>query len=884
MAKLPIYTQQYTVSTRRADADDFGAMEGRALQNLGAGLGDLGLKLQAKKEQDDMSKARRDASDLELRLYEEKLRMRQSIREGGEGHSEEFEEYMDSEWENLSRQYSGKAKDYLQESHSKSRLSHMPQELEFEATARVTDLVSKEEDIRDREQNLAYLDPTALPDLIERSRERSASYAVDPRTGYGIPQEQLEEMNRKHERELQINTILGELFRAETVEQVNEITSRLEAMQNGRSAIDTAVDAIIGVESGGRHDAQNPLSSARGTGQFIESTWREMIRKYRPDLIEGRTDEEILALRDNPYISRQMTEGYARENAEVLENANLPVTDLNLYTLHHFGAGGVKVIKASPDTKISSLLSNREMEANPYLKGKTVGQVRQNHRERLAHYGGGEVDAAGKFLPRDFQYAFAASERKIAKIERDNAINASAQVKRIGVATDDYVNHLTYGGLPERPDALSDSAIREAYGRTGDEEDIEAGEELIRDIARYERGSEYASIMTKGTVEEIAAMQDDVASLMDNPILDNRDKRAVQEMVVRAYNKRIKDLEDAPADYVLKHSDLVRENYEKYRNTEDPAERQMALKTYFDSLLQTQRDMGVLDSNLRVLTEPLITYYKDMLVDSRATGEEMYQAVMQMRYETGEYFSNALFDLYAAKAAPVGLSAIAEIPNDRIAQDVAIALKQRSQNIKDFNLTEKDFSTISYLADYNKSLGRNVFRDIGMEFTDTLAATDALSIKYLADGDSDAQKNAYVNVVGSRYEFADVFLINSQMIRVPLTSGIPASRVQDALIGLTNNFGELYSDQIAWEAFSDDLSMERRKEQVISSIEAQAPRFITAPDDSGIVIVTRGNDVVMNNDGGMFVIPWNELADYSVRRAAEARERADNMPQMKEAY
>jgi len=93
-----------------------------------------------------------------------------------------------------------------------------------------------------------------------------------------------------------------------------------------RSTAQAFTDQIITVESGGNPTAQNPNSSARGLGQFIGSTWISMMRKYRPDLAEGKTTAELLALRDNPVLSRQMTTNYAAENLQALGRQGLPTT------------------------------------------------------------------------------------------------------------------------------------------------------------------------------------------------------------------------------------------------------------------------------------------------------------------------------------------------------------------------------------------------------------------------------------------------------------------------------------------------------------------------------------------------------------------------------
>ncbi len=79
------------------------------------------------------------------------------------------------------------------------------------------------------------------------------------------------------------------------------------------SAVETLTDRIINVESGGSATAKNPLSTAVGAGQFITTTWLRMIKTYRPDLAASMTDDQILNLRVDPTLSREMVENLARE-------------------------------------------------------------------------------------------------------------------------------------------------------------------------------------------------------------------------------------------------------------------------------------------------------------------------------------------------------------------------------------------------------------------------------------------------------------------------------------------------------------------------------------------------------------------------------------------
>jgi murein DD-endopeptidase MepM/ murein hydrolase activator NlpD len=141
-------------------------------------------------------------------------------------------------------------------------------------------------------------------------------------------------------------------------------------------AVDVLVRRITVIESHNDCNAHNPLSTAVGLGQFIESTWLRIIRDHRPDLAEGRSRAEILALRTVCDIAREMTTALARENAAAIRSRGFTVTPGNLYLAHFLGPGGAIVaLAAAPDTPIGQLFGAGVVNANPFLSGHTASWV-----------------------------------------------------------------------------------------------------------------------------------------------------------------------------------------------------------------------------------------------------------------------------------------------------------------------------------------------------------------------------------------------------------------------------------------------------------------------------------------------------------------------------
>lgn len=153
-------------------------------------------------------------------------------------------------------------------------------------------------------------------------------------------------------------------------------TVTVVAVATDDSAIELLTNRIVHVESGGSATAKNPLSSATGLGQFISKTWLRMMSTYRPDLARSLSTEELLALRYDPTISREMVRNLAREGEAYLKVRGHQITAGRLYLCHFLGMEGAnQVLSASGDAMLMDVLGASVIKANPFLTGKNASYV-----------------------------------------------------------------------------------------------------------------------------------------------------------------------------------------------------------------------------------------------------------------------------------------------------------------------------------------------------------------------------------------------------------------------------------------------------------------------------------------------------------------------------
>ena len=119
---------------------------------------------------------------------------------------------------------------------------------------------------------------------------------------------------------------------------------RRDAHLNGGSidkiAVRALVERIIAIQSNGNPNAKNKRSSATGAGQFLDDTWLEAIRRHRRDLMQGRSDKEVLELRRDAELAREIVTRLVEQYATMLSKRRLPITPGSLYLTYFAGPAG----------------------------------------------------------------------------------------------------------------------------------------------------------------------------------------------------------------------------------------------------------------------------------------------------------------------------------------------------------------------------------------------------------------------------------------------------------------------------------------------------------------------------------------------------------------
>ena len=154
-----------------------------------------------------------------------------------------------------------------------------------------------------------------------------------------------------------------------------------------KSVSDETLNCVITIESAGRPTIKASTSSALGLGQFLNTTWLNVVRKHRPDIFGANTETAVLKMRTNPSFAVEMLARFTEDNQRIV---GMRCSGGDLYLAHFLGAGAAqKVYAADPGQPVEPLVGLAAVRANrSILAGKTCGQVRAWAAKRMAQSSG----------------------------------------------------------------------------------------------------------------------------------------------------------------------------------------------------------------------------------------------------------------------------------------------------------------------------------------------------------------------------------------------------------------------------------------------------------------------------------------------------------------
>lgn len=231
----------------------------------------------------------------------------------------------------------------------------------FHGTAK-TELAKADDDIEAMRQ-AALRDPSSAPTVLAAVKDRMdtlvANKWIDPVAAH------------KYIKQFDEKYAIGKVSMLPPEQQIR-------MLQEPTRDKESWLDRTGGVENAsGNPKERSKTSSAMGNFQFIKSTWLETLKNHRPDIAEGRSDAQLLELRGDPSLSREMAGHLYDANSAALKNAGLEATAGNLYLAHFAGAqGAINLLKAKPGTPAVDVLGQEAVDANrAVLSGKTAGSI-----------------------------------------------------------------------------------------------------------------------------------------------------------------------------------------------------------------------------------------------------------------------------------------------------------------------------------------------------------------------------------------------------------------------------------------------------------------------------------------------------------------------------
>lgn len=631
--------------------------------------------------------------------------------------------------------------------------------------------------------------------------------------------------------------------------RMEDAVARLRGEPGSEAAV---TDGIVRVEGRGR----NPRSSAAGVGQFTDETWLAIVKAKRPQLAEGRSDAEVLALRADDKLGWEMTDALRRDNKAYLAKKGADTSAGAQYLAHFLGpAGAVAVLKAPADEPVADVLSKAlgkkraaaMIAANPeVLGGQLTGSVAAWAGRTM---GGGDIYDVLRLDPVARQEMVA---RGTAEIERRHVKD---QVAFGGRVEDIEAEVLSTGQVSQ---ALSRSQFVAAYGP----------ERGLRRFQQYEERVELGRTLAAMKTMPAADRRRAVESLRPQAAAEGFAlKQKAYEIAWRASAEIDRQLAQDPAAFAVTQLPVAKEAYGKLSATladdsASPADRRAAAETYARSVDAELARIGVPAVNRTLLPKAYVDQFAAQLnKPAEAGGTANVAAAIEREASLWGARWPQVYRELAKNVRPVARvigsgvkPAAAQILADVSEISTDVILKGQA----DVTAPEMKKEVVTAFGPLAKTMAGN--EGAARVFEDFRAQGEKLAAFYVARGmdATVAAEKAFDDLVGHKYDFSGgTYRVPKGLAQSPeqIAAGVEAARgrlvemiepPRDTVGGLTPE----YLTRSAAAAYARDGV------------------WVTAPDESGLALIY-ADQAVRRRDGGPLVLSWTELAALAGTAARE---------------
>ena len=125
----------------------------------------------------------------------------------------------------------------------------------------------------------------------------------------------------------------------------------------------------------------NPHPTAGGAYQWTDESWAAAVNKFAPQMAAGKSQADLMALKNNLPFANAITEASFGANAAALTNNGYLSNNATVLLAHHYGLAGAQTIlraaDASPNATLKQVLPDAA-EANPTEANLTMQQIAQH--------------------------------------------------------------------------------------------------------------------------------------------------------------------------------------------------------------------------------------------------------------------------------------------------------------------------------------------------------------------------------------------------------------------------------------------------------------------------------------------------------------------------